>query len=68
LLENIKGNSLGNKWGQINGDRPHFARKRTFSYRKWGQAPFIRYIKKEENKAVLLLNTKMLSGDYFFFK
>jgi len=25
----------------INGARPHFVRKRTFSYRKWGQAPFI---------------------------
>jgi hypothetical protein len=29
-----------NKWG-INGARPHFVRKRTFSYRKWGLAPFI---------------------------
>jgi len=34
--------SLENKWGQrINGARPHFVRKRTFSYRKWGLAPFI---------------------------
>jgi len=27
---------------QINGDRPHFVRKRTFSYRKWGLSPFIK--------------------------
>jgi len=27
----------------INGARPHFVRKRTFSYRKWGLAPFIPY-------------------------
>jgi hypothetical protein len=26
---------------EINGARPHFVRKMTFSYRKWGQAPFI---------------------------
>jgi len=26
------------------------------------------YIKKEENRAVLLLIVKMKSGDYFFFK
>jgi len=26
---------------KINGDRPHFVRKRTFSYRKWGLSPFI---------------------------
>jgi len=25
----------------INGAWPHFVRKRTFSYRKWGLAPFI---------------------------
>jgi len=25
----------------INGARPHFVRKSTFSYRKWGLAPFI---------------------------
>jgi hypothetical protein len=25
---------------RINGARPHFVRKRTFSYRKWGLAPF----------------------------
>jgi hypothetical protein len=32
----------GNKWGQgINGARPHFVKKRIFSYRKWGLAPFI---------------------------
>jgi hypothetical protein len=31
----------GNKWCQINGARPHFLKKRTFSYRKWGLAPFI---------------------------
>jgi len=31
----------GNKWGQINGDRPHFLRKGTFSCRKWGLSPFI---------------------------
>jgi len=33
-------------WG-INGARPHFARNRTFSYRKWGLAPFIRWGKKQ---------------------
>jgi len=26
---------------RINGDRPHFVRKRTFSCRKWGLSPFI---------------------------
>jgi hypothetical protein len=29
-----------NKW-RINGDRPHFVRKMTFSCRKWGLSPFI---------------------------
>jgi len=29
---------------------------------------FEEYIKKEENKAVLLLDAKMKSEDYFFFK
>jgi len=36
----------GNKWG-INGDRPHFVRKRTFSYRKWGLSPFILPLRRE---------------------
>jgi hypothetical protein len=26
---------------EINGARLHFVKKRTFSYRKWGLAPFI---------------------------
>jgi len=29
---------------RINGDRPHFVRKRSFSYRKWGLSPFIWFI------------------------
>jgi len=31
LSEGEESEALG-----INGDRPHFVRKRTFSYRKWG--------------------------------
>ena len=35
----LKNTLLLPQW--INGDRPHFVRKRTFSYRKWGLSPFI---------------------------
>ena len=54
-----------------NGDRPHFLlfclESRISSFLKNGVCPQF-YKKKEENKDVLLLDVKMKSDDYFFFK
>jgi len=37
----FSGEKTRKKAHRINGARPHFVKKRAFSYRKWGLAPFI---------------------------